>query len=139
MTSTTFAPATLQANSMLPRMSGLATLPATRLVENVADAQVHDGLRGRPRIDAAQQNRHGVLARGARALLRQVIVIFARPGAEAFVAFLHERQDLVRRQLVALRLAHRHRVDDPTECSGADEARRSEGQRSAQETAAATG
>src|SRR5262249_52451446 len=30
ITSTTFAPATLQANSMLPRMSSLAMLPATR-------------------------------------------------------------------------------------------------------------
>ena len=86
ITSTTFAPAILQANSMLPRMSSLAMLPATRALKHVADAEVHDRLGGRAGVDAAQEHRGRILSLRARSLLSQVVLRRLLARAEALVA-----------------------------------------------------
>jgi hypothetical protein len=78
----------------------------------------------------------GMLACGARALLRKVIVVFAPPGAEALVALLHESQDVVRGQFLALRLGHCRGIGNPAQRCGTDERQPGYSQGRTQEAAA---
>src|SRR3954454_2258368 len=101
ITSTTLAPANLQANSMLPkdvRVSDVARDPA---VKNVADSKVHDDLGRGARIDACQQHRRRVLSLGACFLFAKVIAVLSFAHAKALVAVLHCLNDLFRCQLIA--------------------------------------
>ena len=74
ITRTTFAPATLHANSMLSEDVVVGDVAGHARVEGVADTQVHDGLGGRARVDAAQDHRRGILTFGARLLLSEIVV-----------------------------------------------------------------
>src|SRR5262249_53902846 len=79
-------------------------------IEAVADAQIHDRLGGRTRVDAAQDHCCGILTLGASFLLGQVVVRRLLSQAKALIALLHQRDDVVRRQLVALRPGQRGSV-----------------------------
>ena len=133
---TTLAPASLQANSMLPRMSEFSDIACHATVEYVADAEIHDGLGRSSRVDTAEQDRSRILTLGARALLSQEIIIFTLPGVKALVTRLHERQNIVRRQLVALRLGQRVSVRKRAERANPDETHRGDCTRGLEETAA---
>src|SRR5438445_814042 len=90
-------------------------------VENVADAEIHDRLGGRAGVDAAQEHRGRVLSLRARFLLSQVVLRCLLPRSEALIAVLHELDDLVRRQLVALRLGQCGCPGNPARERGANE------------------
>src|SRR4029077_18453318 len=111
ITSTTLAPATLHANSILPRMSSLAMFPATRALKQ-SDAQIHDRLGRRTRIDAAQDHCRRILSLRACLLLGEVVVRGLLSEAEALIAILHQRKDVVSRHLLALCLSQRSRASD---------------------------
>src|SRR4029453_14016875 len=70
---------------------------------------------------AAQDHRGGVLALGAGPLLREIVVRGFLSQAKALVAPLHRRDDVVRRQLVALRLGQRGRDGEGDSRSHAQE------------------
>jgi len=79
-------------------------------IEAVADAKIHDRLGGRAGIDAAQDHCGGILTFGACLLLGEVVVRGLLAKAEALVALLHQRDDVVRRQPIALLLSQRGSV-----------------------------
>src|SRR5688572_11328477 len=81
-------------------------------VEGIAYTQVHDRLGGGAGIDAAQYHCRGVLAFGARLLLSEVIVRRLLAQAEALIAVLHVRDNLIGCQLVTLCLRQRGAVCD---------------------------
>ena len=93
-------------------MSSLATLPATRALKQspiprsmIVSAGARESMQ--LRIAAA-----GYWPRGGGLLLGQVVVRRLLAEAKALVALLHQRDDVVGRQLVALRLGERDGVRD---------------------------
>src|SRR5882724_7619549 len=106
-------------------------------VEHVADAEVHDRLGGRAGVDAAQDHRGRILSLRARSLLSQVVLRGLLPRSEALIASLHELDDLVRRQLVALRLGQCGGPGNPARERGANEGDRAGYARGVEECSAA--
>src|SRR5438445_12690410 len=106
-------------------------------VEHVADAEVHDRLGGGAGVDAAQEHRGRILSLRARFLLSQVVLRCLLPHSEALIALLHELDDLVRRQLVALRLGQCGCPGNPAWERGANEGGRAAYARDFEECSAA--
>src|SRR5258707_734929 len=106
-------------------------------VKHVADAEVHDRLGGRAGVDAAQEYRGRILSLRARFLLSQVVLRCLLSHSEPLITLLHELDDLVRRQLVTLRLGQCGGPGNPARERGANEGDRAGYARGFEECAAA--
>jgi hypothetical protein len=71
-------------------------------VENIANAEVHDDLGRRPRIDTTEDDGGGMLAFGRGLLLRDVVVRVLGALTKALVTLLHERDNLLWGHFVSL-------------------------------------
>ena len=102
MTSTTFEPAALQANSMLPNMSSSAMLPATRPLKISPMPKSRISSAGARESTQLKTIASRILSLRSRLSFAHEIAMqrFARP--EAFVASFHLLKDSVRCHLVTL-------------------------------------
>ena len=99
------APTTAQPYSMLPRIFGLATLPATRTLK-ISPRPRSKMISAGVRIDAAQHDGERMLPLGGAVELAFQVARQRLPLAKAFVAFLQKLQHLRGRQLL-LQVARR--------------------------------
>jgi hypothetical protein len=86
MTSTSFAPLILPANSMLSTRSASAMLPAMRVLKMSPSPRVEDELRWRARIDATQNDGMGILPGGSNLLVVEHVSRGGFSQGKAFIA-----------------------------------------------------
>src|SRR4029077_20983038 len=82
-------------------------VPGHTCVEDVSYTEIHDYLGRPPGVDAAQNDCRRILSRSTGLLLFKEVARAPFPFAEALVAALHLRDDLLRRHLVALFFSQR--------------------------------
>jgi hypothetical protein len=103
MTSTTFEPATLQANSNAAHNVFVSDVTRHTTAEDIANTKVQDQFGRRPRVNATEDDRRRILSLRRRLNFAHQIAMPRFAGPEAFVTILHLLDNSVRSHFVALR------------------------------------
>src|SRR5262249_6676125 len=79
-------------------------VPRHPAIEDVSEAEVHDHLGRRARVDTTEKHGRWILTPGARSLLSQVVAVLSLAFPKTLVALFHDIDDLLGRHPVTLRL-----------------------------------